>query len=302
MFHLLTALLLIAATPFDALAWGGGTHLQLGSFFLANLNTLPAAVATVIGAFPNDFLYGCLAADITVGKKYTHYLLNCHRWDMGLKVLDHAANDPQRACAYGYLAHLAADTIAHNYFVPLQTIESFSTLTLKHAYWEVRFDSFVERETWELGRKVAQGHFEENDRLLRSVIAETLFSFGTNKRIFNSIILLSRLDQWQNAIRAVNDTSRFSLDESDRDEFLELSKSAVLDILSDLEGSRFLGADPTGERALEAAEAIRKNIQLLYRSGKLTRQQADEHLKIIRKKLAESICEPERLREIVARA
>lgn len=299
MFHILTALLLIAATPFDALAWGGGTHLQIGSYFLANLATLPAAVATVIGAFPNDFLYGCLAADITVGKKYTHYLLNCHRWDMGLKVLDHAANDPQRACAYGYLSHLAADSIAHNYFVPLRIIESFSTMTLKHAYWEVRFDSFVDREIWELGRKVAQEHFEENDRLLRNVIAETIFSFGTNKRIFNSIILLSRLEQWQNAIRAVNETSRFSLDESDRDEFLDLSKNAVVEVLNDLEGSRFLGADPTGERALEAAEGLRKNIRLLYRSGKLTRSQADEHLQEIRKKLAESICDPIKLREIL---
>lgn len=302
MFPFLCALLTILALPSFAHAWGGGTHLLLGTHALNNLSQLPTAVASAIGAFPNDFLYGCLAADITVGKKFTHFLLNCHRWRVGRKVLDHATAEPQRACAYGYLAHLAADTIAHNYYVPLQTIGSFSTLTLKHAYWEVRFDSFIDREIWETGGRVARDHFEANDELLRNVVADTLFSFGTNKRIFNSIMLVSRLEKWQQAIRTLNETSRFGMEENHRDEFLELSQHAVLDVLGDLDGSRYLDADPTGERAIKAAEGIRKNLRLLYRSGKISRSDATAQVEEIGGKLREAICDPELLKEILAAA
>jgi hypothetical protein len=301
MIVILLSLSLVLVMPEAALAWGGGTHLQLGTFVLANLQILPATVASIVGAYPNDFLYGCLAADITVGKKFTHYLLNCHRWDIGKKVLHHAATDPQRSCAYGYLAHLAADAIAHNYYVPVRIMGSFSTVTLKHAYWEMQFDSFVEHEIWEIGGKVAREHYEDNDTLLRNVIAETLFSFGTNKRIFNSIMLVSRIEQWQQAIRTVNEVSRSGVDESDREEFLERSRSAVLEVLIDLEETRFMDADPTGERALKAAEAVRKNLSLLYRSGKITKQQADEMLAELKGKLAVAICNPKELLQITSR-
>lgn len=296
----LIALLIVVALPASAFAWGGGTHLQLGTYILNNLQLLPPAIAAVIGTYPYDFLYGCIAADITVGKKFTHFLLNCHRWHIGRTVLVHASTDPQRSCAYGYLAHLAADCIAHNYYVPLMTMESFSTLTLKHAYWEVRFDSYVEREIWETGVKVAREHFQENDELLRKVIAETIFSFGTNKRIFNSIMLLSRLEKWQQAIRTLNESSRFTLEEIDRDEYLELSREAICDVLVNMEQSRYFRADPTGERALEASEAVRKNLRLLYQSGKVSKKQAEELLVGLKLKLAESICDSDTLQQILA--
>src|ERR1035437_8149560 len=105
------ALLLIICTPHDALAWGAGIHLQMGIAVLNNLSALPQSIAAVIGEFPHDFLYGCVAADITIGKKFTHYLLHCHRWRIGLKVLENAGPAPQKACAYGYLSHLAADAV-----------------------------------------------------------------------------------------------------------------------------------------------------------------------------------------------
>ncbi len=300
MLFLLAALLLVICTPHDALAWGAGIHLQLGSTVLSNLQLLEPALAAVIGAFPSDFLYGCIAADITIGKKFTHYLLHCHRWRVGLKVLENAGNDAQKSCAYGYLSHLAADTVAHNYFVPFKIMRSFSTLTLKHAYWEMRFENFVEREIWETGRKVALENYRANDALLRKVLSDTLFSFGTNKRIFNSILLVSRLDQWQQVLKTLSDSSRYALEETDRDEYMSLAQEAVFDYLSNLEQSRFFQADPTGERALVTAEAVRKNLRLLYRSGKLTKAQALEQLDGIKGKLREAICEPERLLQILS--
>jgi len=294
------ALLLVIFTPHEAFAWGGGIHLQLGSAVLNNLHVIEPAVAAVIAAFPKDFLYGCIAADITIGKKFTHYLLHCHRWRVGMKILENAGTPSHRACAYGYLSHLAADTVAHNYFVPYKIMRSFSTLTLKHAYWEMRFETFVEKEVWETGRLVSQENYRANDALLRRVLSDTIFSFGTNKRIFNSILLVSRLEKWQQVLRTLSDSSRFALDESDRDEYMNLAQEAVFDFLKEGENSRYFQADPTGERALLSAETVRKNLRLLYRSGKLSQHQALEQLEEMKGRLREAICAPEQLLQILS--
>jgi len=294
------ALLLVICVPHEALAWGAGIHLQLGSAVLANLQALEPAMAAVIAEFPNDFLYGCIAADITIGKKFTHFLLHCHRWRVGMKILENAGTPSHQSCAYGYLSHLAADTVAHNFFVPYKIMRSFSTLTLKHTYWEMRFETFVDKEIWETGRQVSQENYRANDALLRRVLSDTLFSFGTNKRIFNSILLVSRLEKWQQVLKTLSDSSRYLLEESDRDEYMNLAREAVFDFLNGMEGSRYFQADPTGERALQSAEMVRKNLRLLYRSGKITRTQALEQLDEIKGKLREAICAPERLLQILS--
>jgi hypothetical protein len=286
--------------PHEALAWGPGIHLQLGSAVLNNLQLLEPAIAAAIAAFPNDFLYGCIAADITVGKKFTHYLLHCHRWRVGLKVLENAATPAHRACAYGYLTHLAADSIAHNYFVPYKIMLSFSTLTMKHAYWEMRFESYVEKDIWETGMQVSRENYHGNDALLRRVLSDTIFSFGTNKRIFNSILLVSRLEKWQQMLKTFHDSSRYILEENDRDEYMSLALEAVFDTLNGMEDSRYFQADPTGERALLSAETVRKNLRLLYRSGKIDKVQAMGQLVELKGNLRDAICEPEQLAHILS--
>lgn len=300
MLMLLLAAAVLLLFPEPSSAWGPGFHLQLGTTVLGSLQSLPTAVATVIGAHPNDFLYGCIAADITLGKKYTHYLLHCHRWNIGLKLLDEADSATRKACAWGYLTHLAADTVSHGYYVPINIMRSFQTLILKHAYWEVRFDSFVDPAMWELGQEVARNHFEDNDALLRRVIANTLFSFGTNKKIFNSILLVGRLEQWQQLIHTMNEVSRFQLEDEDRHELIELAAEAVFSILAEGSDSPWLKADPTGERALNAAEKIRKNLRLLYQSGKISRADASGELEALRVKLRGAIRQPEQLRQILS--
>lgn len=291
-------LLLLLAIPHAAFAWGGGMHLQVGLGVLANLGQLPPAIAAILSAHPLDYLYGCIAADIIVGKKYTHYLLNCHRWGIGRKVLHSAKTDGQRACAYGYLSHLAADTIAHNYYVPYKIMHSFAAVTMKHAYWEMRFETFVDRDVWERAREVCSIDQRANDALLRSVVAPTLFSFGTNKRIFNSIMLLSRLDRWQRVMQTLSDNSRYVLEEGDKEEFLTLTQHVVLEFLGDPEGSHLLTADPTGERALAMAEAVRKNMRLLYGSGKLTRAEGMEQVEDLRRKLVQALHNPVLLADV----
>ena len=49
--------------------------------------------------------------------------------------------------------------------------------------------------------KKIYGEAIEHDAL--DEIANTLFSFGTNKKIFNSILLVTRLEKWQQDLRLV---------------------------------------------------------------------------------------------------
>ena len=172
-FNILTFLILLIVLPTDACAWGIGVHLQIGSQILDQIALLPPALQSILSGNPYDFLYGCISADITLGKKYTHHLRNCHSWRMGEKILNAADSDRQRACAYGYMAHLAADTVAHSYFIPFKMIRTFNTVMLKHTYWEVRVEACVDEKAWLLAREIAQKNFSVNDTMMRQVLSNT---------------------------------------------------------------------------------------------------------------------------------
>jgi len=290
--------LIYLVIPEQAYAWGGGIHLQVGLNVLSNPALLPAGITALLQAYPLDFLYGCIAADITLGKKFTHYLLNCHRWSVGQKVLQSARSGGEQACAYGYLCHLAADTIAHNYYVPYKIMRSFSSVTMKHAYWEMRFETFVEKDVWNKAREVCRCDQRANDALLRSIVAPTLFSFGTNKRIFNSIMLLSRLEKWQKVMQTLSNNYRYVLAEDDSDEYLRMVEEGVLDYLQHPEESDLLMSDPTGERALAMAEAVRKNLRLLYKSGRMSKSEGLDQVDILKRNLRMALNKPELLGEL----
>lgn len=287
--------LLLVLLPVPVWAWGVGVHIQLGSYVLSQLNALPPQLAALLAAHSQDYLYGCIAADITIGKKYTHFLQHCHSWLMGFKVQEKAQTPQQQACAYGYLSHLAADTIAHGYLVPYQTVRTYRTALLKHAYWELRFEAHVPGHIWQKGRQLAQYDFYANDQLLRSVLADTLFSFSTNKHIFNSLLLLNRFNQWRRMLRRLSLNSKWNLGHRQRQEYLNLAKEATMSLLTDIDNSPYLRADPTGERALDTAKEIRRNLHLLWLEGKLSRSQGDHLVASLQPEFRDAITDPDRL-------
>jgi hypothetical protein len=85
----------------------------------------------------------------------------------------------------GYLSHLAADTIAHNWYVPRQLLLTSSTKGLGHSYWEARMDTHMGDRYMRLARSVVMDHdHTAADILFDQVLSSTLFSFRTNRRIF----------------------------------------------------------------------------------------------------------------------
>ena len=73
----------VALLPVAAHAWTPGTHVYLGESVLANLHQLSGAVADLLRAFPYDFLYGNIAADTSMAKKYAPVGRHCHAWHVG---------------------------------------------------------------------------------------------------------------------------------------------------------------------------------------------------------------------------
>jgi hypothetical protein len=106
------------------------------------------------------------------------------------------------------------------------------------------------------------------------------------------------MEKWQGVISTVSASSRYVIEESDRLEYTALSEEAVFDFLNTRERSRYFLADPTGERALATAEAVRKNFRILYKSGKITRAEAFRQLEELKPKLRQSICAPAMLQQI----
>jgi hypothetical protein len=299
---ILTVILLslFVLLPGEAFAWGMGVHLEIGSRLLAHADDFNPALRALLVAHPNDFLYGCLSADITVGKKFTHYLRNCHSWNMGKKVLASAKSDREKACAWGYLVHLAADCVAHSYFIPYKTVRTFNTTLHNHAYWEMRIEARLPPQIWTRAREVAAGDNRDNDRMLRSVLARTLFSFGTNKRIFNSIILLSQIERWQKGLQLVDNRSRWILDGDDLVDYLETAYQAAYSFLTEGDACPYLKADPTGERALRAASALRRNLNHLWLEGKLSENAIEKQMAEVKNLFRAGMTQPEKLLELVS--
>jgi hypothetical protein len=271
------AAVFVLAWPNDALAWGPVTHLVHGSQVLDSLSILTPALQEILREHRLPYLYGCVAADIVQAKKYTRSLYtHCHCWPVGWQIAEAAEGERQQAFAYGYLSHLAGDVYSHNHFVPIQLVVSYQARTLRHVYWEARFDAAQARDRFRLLRSVFEHRYPDCDRLVERVVERTLFSFRTNKRIFNSVMALQRLDQWQAMIRHLSQRSRYPLPATEIDRFNELCIGAIRDLLSRGKRSACQHADPTGRDALARAGVLRRKLRALKRRGQMTEAIAAE--------------------------
>ncbi len=264
---ILLVLPLFLLWPDDSFAWGPATHLQLGWHIINNPAMLAAPVKPLLEAFPYDYLYGCISADIVVGKRFTRELKHCHNWHVGFNVLSRAESPSQRAFAYGYLSHLAADTIAHNYYVPEKMVSAYSTRFLRHIYWEMRFDALSDKIVWDLPQKIMKDVHADNDPLLDSVLENTLLSFSTNKTIFNNVMMIHRIEQWHKMIGRLSSYSRWVLHKEDAEIYYQKSLNAILDMLQREESAACIKEDPTGRKNLALAKRLRKNLKFMKRNG-----------------------------------
>jgi hypothetical protein len=252
------ALLLLALLPADAFAWTPGTHILLGETVLRNSALLPAALAALIREYPWDFLYGNIAADTSIAKKYARFGRHCHSWTVGFEILGRAREPQLQAFAWGYLAHLAADVVAHNYFVPHQLAVTSATSAIGHSYWESRFETHLSQHFPRRAVEVIRRDHGASDAHLDRVLSPTIFSTATNRRIFRGMVHASDNAGWQRVFALVAANSRWDLPEPMVGTHLARSYDYVMDLLVREAGSVPYTYDPAGDKALRSAKRIRK--------------------------------------------
>jgi len=252
--------LVLAITPAVAHAWTPGTHVFLGEAVMRSLSLLPFAVSELLREFPYDFLYGSIAADTSIAKKYAPVGRHCHSWTVGMEIFDSAKDDPLRAFGLGYLSHLAADSVAHNYFVPKQLAVTSSTSALGHSYWESRFETHLGTDCARRARELILIDHARSDGLLDRVLSPTIFSTPTNRRIFRGMVIVADNESWQRIFQLMTENSRWDLADSDVGEYLARSYDFIVDLLRRMDRGEAFQFDPSGDEALRMAKQVRRRV------------------------------------------
>jgi len=227
-------------TPSLAFAWGPLTHIYLGSeiYYLGPL--IPAGIYALIKKYKSDFLYGNLMADIIFGKKYLPDNKSSHSWDVALGLFDAARTQQQKAFVYGYMSHLAADTVAHE-------LLTAGKKNVGHTFLELKADSIVDKKYWLRAVMIDRSVQRRNDSFLERSLDTVIFSFKTNKRIFKSAVLFSGLHQKRVSSFIDNNTIIASAYKKDNIKRLqEKSLDRMVDLLQNGPDSAVLKKNPLG--------------------------------------------------------
>src|SRR5208337_655532 len=118
------------------------------------------------------------------------------------EIFERAGDERLRSFAFGYLSHLAADAVAHNYFVPRQLALTSSTTAIGHS---------CSRRA----RELLTGDHLGADAHLDRILSPTIFSTRTNRRIFRGMVYVADSESWQRIFQLVAENSRWDLHEDE---------------------------------------------------------------------------------------
>jgi hypothetical protein len=255
---LLSTLSLFLVFADKAYAWGAGLHIKEGMFVLDNLKLILPSIAELLKAFPYDYLYGCISADIFIGKGHKRRDDHCHNWSVGMKMLKLADSGETRAFSYGYLSHLAADVIAHNFYIPNQLYLTSSTKRIGHIYWEFRSDEYIEKKYWKIAKTVISRYNHHNDEFMQDIIKRKLISFHTKKRLYSHSIHVNDIAIWQKAVAVVSKNSRWDVEKKYVDFLSRLSINMIVNLLKNPHFSLCFKYDPVGTDNLISSKRMRR--------------------------------------------
>jgi hypothetical protein len=239
--------------PDGAWAWGPGVHALTALSALKDAGDLPASVAAVIRAFPREFLYGSFAADFYIGKSVLARSVHLHHWEGGFRFLRESADERESAFAHGFLCHLAADVIGHNFYVPNLLISPLATPRKGHIYWEVKADEVIGPGYTRLAREILAMEHQECDELLHIIGGKSRNGMAAKKSLFAQSVKFSDYLQTAHYILSAGRVSHDKAFVDYLSVMVRVSCGLVKDLLIHGAASDSLRYDPMGKKNLGIA-------------------------------------------------
>lgn len=274
----LLPILLVTLVGLAALGWGPGHHLEFAErVYRRRRETLPRDVATLLEEQRASYFYGNIAADIINFKAYGGAYNHCHRWGIVEEMRERAESPRQEAFVLGYLSHLAADTIAHNHFVPYHLARYARTKGLGHLYWEMTADRWVPEERWRIVNELKSlDGLTELDELVNRAVPRKALPMTANKLIFNHVLLVSERDAWRRGMQRLHPIGRVQLSKG----FLATFQRAAVDRIRLALHPRGLRAlaevDPNGKEAQKRAARARTKLVHRIAPGRMRDEESEE--------------------------
>lgn len=265
-FFLVVALFLLGGVPV-AQAWGPATHVGLGDSILQQLGMLPAALAGILSRHRVAYLYGNIAADVVFAKRWSRVKQFCHHWSTAFRLMEQARSERDTSFAYGYLSHLAADTVAHAKYVPRQIMLSRCSLTFGHFYWELRADAAQSAHAWALLEEVLQADHQSHHDILQDHITDTFLSYDLNRLLFDRMNALTVRGGFRRTVGLWSRYSRWPLSEALLGGYRAECLERIRSVLTEGDRSAVLRDDPNGTSALMQVRSRRRDVRRLRRVG-----------------------------------
>lgn len=237
--------------------------MAIGNHVLGHLHLFAPTLAIVLAAHPDHFLYGCLSADIFIGKgcKFTPH--HSHNWDTGRALLRQAESPEVEAYAYGYLSHLAADVIAHNYLVPNMLGFSAGRGKLAHTYVEMLADLQVDWPRKQASRIFGLAH-RDADSTLITAMGQKKLPFVLKKQIFRQSLHLVEEKSYKHSLRVFRHVLPFARKEELIAQSIDFAQELVMDLLHNPQRSPVLECDPIGSSNLGQVRHFRRKQRTYY--------------------------------------
>lgn len=246
-------LILIILIPVNLFAWGPETHIKI-AFEIINTTNF-----SLIKNYQAFFLAGNIFPDLfNLFKDVSQFKksLPTHSWTTVSKLFSNCFSDSDRSFAYGYSAHLAADIVAHNQFVPQQTLLVSKSRFLSHFMLELASSTNDKKFRYTLIEIL------EKADIYGSIFLKT---FNIDTRYFKrEIFLIKNGIRLQNAakipeivsfFKKSSDSSFIAKSSTYEDKSIEIAKKAVESGFTDL-----MKYDPSGKKNISKAKVLREEL------------------------------------------
>lgn len=251
---LLTAIIVLILAD-QASAWGVATHMELAQTVLGDLAGIGSGLATLILAHRRDFVCGNVLADFVIGKKLSRRRRHSHHWPAAERLLGQAKDDRALAFTYGFMTHLAADTVAHNHYIPQLIRESESTTIMGHLYWELRLDLLTTAKHRAMTGRLLRTEYPWLGQIHAEQIYPQLKWFGLNRSVFTKVNRFVTGPRVSKAIERCQDFSRWQLSEEHCCNYREQARQRMVELILEGPDSKITRTDPNGYAALKRVKS-----------------------------------------------